>query len=192
MGYGLEFYITALMLGAALAMDAFSVSLAGGLHEPHMKRKRMCMIAGVFAGFQALMPMIGYVCARTVVTLFGAFEKAIPWIALILLCIIGGKMLFDGLHRKKDEEVPAVRFGVLMLQGIATSIDALSVGFTVFESYDVGKMLLGALIIACVTFVICIGGLLIGRKAGTAIGGRAEILGGIILIAIGIEIFIKG
>ena len=145
MGYGLEFYITALMLGAALAMDAFSVSLAGGLHEPHMKRKRMCMIAGVFAGFQALMPMIGYVCARTVVTLFGAFEKAIPWIALILLCIIGGKMLFDGLHRKKDEEVPAVRFGVLMLQGIATSIDALSVGFTVFESYDVGKMLLGAL-----------------------------------------------
>ncbi|MBO4697941.1 MAG: manganese efflux pump [Lachnospiraceae bacterium] len=180
------------MLGAALAMDAFSVSLAGGLHEPHMKRKRMCMIAGVFAGFQALMPMIGYVSARTVVTLFGAFEKAIPWIALILLCIIGGKMLFDGLHRKKDEEVPAVRFGVLMLQGIATSIDALSVGFTVFESYDVGKMLLGALIIACVTFVICIGGLLIGRQAGTAIGGRAEILGGIILIAIGIEIFIKG
>lgn len=192
MGYGLDFYVLALMLGAALAMDAFSVSLAGGLHEPHMKRNRMCMIAGVFAGFQAVMPMIGYVCARTVVTLFGAFEKAIPWIALVLLCIIGGKMLFDGLRRKKDEEVPAVRFGVLMLQGVATSIDALSVGFSVFESYGVGKMLVGVLIIACVTFVICIGGLLIGRKAGTAIGGRAEIIGGIILIAIGIEIFIKG
>ena len=179
------------MLGVALAMDAFSVSLAGGLHEPHMKRRRMCLIAGVFAGFQALMPVIGYVLARTVASVLDVFDDLVPWIALILLSVIGGKMLYDGLHRKQDEEVPAMKLSMLMLQGVATSIDALSVGFSVFAEYDAVKMLVGAMIIACVTFVICIGGLLIGRKAGTALGGRAEILGGIILILIGIEIFIK-
>lgn len=191
MAYGLTFYVTAIMLGAALAMDAFSVSLAGGLHEPKMKRSRMCLIAGVFAGFQALMPLLGYVLARTVASVLDVFDDMVPWIALILLSIVGGKMLYDGLHRKQDGEVPAMKFSMLMLQGVATSIDALSVGFSAFAEYDAAQALIGALIIAAVTFVICIGGLLIGRKAGTALGGRAEILGGIILIFIGLEIFIK-
>ena len=180
-----------MMLGVALAMDAFSVSLAGGLQEPNMKRRRMCLIAGVFGGFQALMPIIGYVLARTVASVIGVFDDLVPWIALILLAFVGGKMLYEGLQRKQDEEVPAMKFSMLILQGVATSIDALSVGFSAFAEYDAVQMLVGALIIACVTFVICIGGLLIGRKAGTKLGGRAEVFGGIILILIGFEIFIK-
>lgn len=192
MGYGFEFFTTAVLLGIALAMDAFSVSLAGGLKEPSMRKGRMFEIAGVFAFFQALMPLLGWILVHTIVTSFHAFEKAIPWIALIVLAFVGGKMLWEGFRREEDEKAPAMTFAVLIAQGIATSIDALSVGFTVFEEYDSPKALIAALIIASVTMVICIGGLLIGRKLGTKLGGKASILGGIILIAIGIEIFIKG
>lgn len=190
--FDVTFVITAVLLGVALAMDAFSVSLAGGLNEPKMKQKRMCLIAGVFAGFQALMPMLGWVCVHTVVTLFESFEKFIPWIALVLLLFLGGRMIYEGLRRKEDEDVPAASAKLLLVQGIATSIDALSVGFTVFEGYDFLTAVIAALIIAAVTFVICIAGLFIGRKLGTAIGGKATIVGGIILIAIGLRIFIKG
>ena len=190
--FDVTFVITAVLLGVALAMDAFSVSLAGGLNEPKMKQKRMCLIAGVFAGFQALMPMLGWVCVHTVVTLFESFEKFIPWIALVLLLFLGGQMIYEGLRRKEDEDVPAASAKLLLVQGIATSIDALSVGFTVFEEYDPLAAVVAALIIAAVTFFICIAGLFIGRKLGTAIGGKATVLGGIILIVIGLRIFIKG
>ena len=190
--FGVTFVLTAMLLGVALAMDAFSVSLAGGLNEPNMKRKRMCMIAGVFAVFQAVMPLLGWVCVHTIVTVFESFEKLIPWIALILLLFLGGKMIYEGVSRKDDEELPAASAKLLFVQAVATSIDALSVGFTVFEEYNLLAAVVAALIIASVTFVICIAGLFIGRKLGTAIGGKATILGGIILIVIGLRIFIKG
>lgn len=173
-------------------MDAFSVSLANGLNEPAMKKKKMCGIAGVFAGFQALMPMIGWVCVHTIVQYFKAFEKFIPWIALILLLFIGGKMLIEGIKNKDGEvEKPKVGFGALLVQGVATSIDALSVGFTISE-YGLVMALVCALIIAVVTFFVCLTGLVIGKKFGTKFSNKAEILGGVILIAIGIEIFITG
>ena len=190
--FDVTFVLTAMLLGVALAMDAFSVSLAGGLNEPKMKRERMCLIAGIFAVFQAVMPLLGWVCVHTIVTVFKSFEKLIPWIALILLLFLGGKMVFEGLRRKDDEELPAASAKLLFVQGIATSIDALSVGFTVFEEYDLLAAVVAALIIAAVTFAICIAGLFIGRKLGTAIGGKATILGGIILIVIGLRIFTKG
>ena len=190
--FGVTFVLTAMLLGVALAMDAFSVSLAGGLNEPNMKRKRMCMIAGVFAVFQAVMPLLGWVCVHTIVTVFESFEKLIPWIALILLLFLGGKMIYEGVSRKDDEELPAASAKLLFVQAVATSIDALSVGFTVFEEYNLLAAVVAALIIASVTFVICIAGLFIGRKLGTAIGGKATILGGLILIVIGLRIFIKG
>lgn len=189
--FDVTFVLTALLLGVALAMDAFSVSLAGGLNEPKMKRERMCQIAGVFAGFQALMPILGYVLARTVASVLDVFDDLVPWIALILLSVIGGKMICEGLHRNEDEELPAASAKLLVLQGIATSIDALSVGFTVFEEYDFLAAVVAALLIAAVTFAVCIAGLLIGRRLGTALGGKATIVGGIILIVIGIRIFIK-
>ena len=173
-------------------MDAFSVSLANGLNEPKMKKNKMCGVAGVFAIFQALMPMIGWVCVHTVVQYFEAFEKFVPWIALILLLFIGGKMLFEGIKNKDGEvEKPEVGLGALLVQGVATSIDALSVGFTISE-YGLVMAIVCALIIAVVTFIICMAGLFIGKKVGTKLSGKANILGGVILIFIGIEIFVTG
>ena len=191
MNFGFVFFFNSILLGIGLAMDAFSVSLANGLNEPHMKGRRMCLIAGVFGFFQALMPMTGWVCVHTIVEHFRSFEKLIPWIALILLCWIGGKMLMEGI--KGDdcdcENKPGVGLAALLVQGIATSIDALSVGFTIAE-YNWLMALVSSLIIAVVTFGICFAGLYIGKKAGTKLAGKAGIFGGAILILIGLEIFI--
>ena len=97
MTWSVSFFITSIMLGVALAMDAFSVSLANGLNDPKMKAPKMCGIAGVFSAFQFLMPLIGWICLHTIVQYFSFFEKLIPWIALALLSFIGGKMLFEGI-----------------------------------------------------------------------------------------------
>ena len=186
------FLFNSILLGVGLAMDAFSVSLANGLNEPDMRQGRMCAIAGIFAGFQALMPMLGWICIHTVLRYFDAFRKCTPWIALILLLCIGGKMLLEGIRSKGgDLEKAGVSFAALIVQGIATSIDALSVGFTIAE-YDWLMALVCSLIIAAVTFIICMVGLLIGKKFGTKLSRKASILGGSILVVIGLEIFITG
>ena len=186
------FLFNSALLGVGLAMDAFSVSMANGLNEPRMRSGRMCAIAGVFAGFQALMPMLGWVCIHTIVRCFDAFRQLTPWIALVLLLFIGGKMLLEGIQNEDgDSEKAGVSFAALIVQGIATSIDALSVGFTIAE-YDWLMALVCSLIIAAVTFIICMVGLLIGKKFGTKLSRKASILGGSILVVIGLEIFITG
>lgn len=192
MEWNFMFFFNSVLLGVGLAMDAFSVSLANGLHEPQMRKKKMCGVAGTFAIFQALMPMIGWICVHTIVQYFTAFEKFIPWIALILLVIIGGNMLKDGIKGEDDgAEAPKVGFAGLMIQGVATSIDALSVGFTIAD-YGFVMALVCAVIIAVVTFVICMFGLQLGKKFGMKFSNKATIFGGVILIAIGIEIFVTG
>lgn len=185
--------INSILLGVGLAMDAFSVSLANGLNEPCMPKKKICGIAGTFAVFQAIMPLIGWLCVHTVLQYFKAFESFIPWIALILLGFIGGKMIYESATCKEGDgcECRKLSFVALIVQGIATSIDALSVGFTISD-YDLAKALLCAAIIAVITFVICVSGVIIGKKAGTKLSGKAGYLGGIILIIIGLEIFIEG
>lgn len=187
------FFINSVLLGVGLAMDAFSVSMANGLKEPQMKAGRMSLIAGVYAFFQFAMPMIGWIFVHTVVVYFLAFEKFIPWIALVLLLFIGDKMLIEGIKGgdEEDNSPKQLSFGVLIVQGIATAIDALSVGFTIAE-YDWVMAVVASLIIAIVTFAICIGGLVIGKKIGTKLNNKAAILGGVILIVIGIEIWAKG
>lgn len=184
------FFFNSALLGVGLAMDAFSVSLANGLNEPRMRAAKMCGIAGVFAFFQALMPMTGWLCVHTIVTLFRSFEAVIPWIALLLLGYIGGKMLWDGLRGQPEEEPAGLGLSALLVQGVATSIDALSVGFTIAD-YGMWAALTASLIIAAVTFVICLAGLKLGKTAGTRLAGKASILGGVILILIGLEIFIS-
>lgn len=179
------------MLGVGLAMDAFSVSLANGLNEPCMRRRKMCAVAGVFSVFQAVMPMFGWLCVHTIVNTFQAFEKFIPWIALALLGFIGGNMLIEGIKGEEEEEATSVGIWGLIIQGVATSIDALSVGFTISE-YGFFMALACVAIIAIVTFIICIVGLRIGKCCGTRLAGKATILGGVILIVIGIEIWITG
>lgn len=192
MEWNVLFFFNSALLGVGLAMDAFSVSLANGLNEPAMKKQKMCGVAGIFAVFQGLMPMIGWNCVHTIVQYFKAFEKCIPWIALIFLLFIGGNMLVEGIKNKDGESEKAeVGIAALLLQGVATSIDALSVGFTIAE-YGLFMAVVCALIIASITFVICMAGLTIGKKFGTKFAGKATILGGVILIFIGIEIFVTG
>lgn len=197
MSWNFVFFFNSVLLGVGLAMDAFSVSLANGLAEPDMKRGKANLIAGTFGFFQAFMPMLGWICIHTIVEHFKAFEKFIPWIALILLLYIGGKMLIESISNirkgRSGEEVSlsGVTFGALMVQGVATSIDALSVGFTI-TNYGWLQALVCALIIAVVTYFISLGGLQIGRRIGTKLSNKAGILGGCILIFIGLEIFITG
>ena len=185
------FFVNSIFLGVGLAMDAFSVSLANGLNEQSMKKGKVFGIAGVFGVFQALMPLVGWICVHTILQHFKAFEKWIPWIAFILLLFIGGKMLYEGI--KNDEEAKASKVGIWMLlvQGVATSIDALSVGFTIAE-YGFLMALVCVAIIGAITFAICLTGVLIGRKFGTKLSNKATIIGGVILILIGIEIFVTG
>ncbi len=192
MNLSFKFFFNSILLGVGLAMDAFSVSLANGLNEPCMHKTKITYTAGIFSVFQALMPLIGWICVSTVAQKFEAFSELIPWIALILLGIIGGKMLWEGIKNKdcSCEEKPAIGITGLLIQGVATSIDALSVGFTIAE-YNFTQALLSCLIIGVVTFFICLAGILIGKKAGTRLSGKAGIFGGAILIFIGLEIFIS-
>lgn len=190
MEWSVVFFLNSVFLGVGLAMDAFSISLANGLNEQSMRRKKMCGVAGVFAFFQALMPMIGWICVHTVLQYFERFKKFIPWIGFTLLLFIGGKMLFDGIKSKK-EDAEKLKLGILALlvQGIATSIDALSVGFTIAE-YGFLMALVCALIIAVVTFGISMLGLMIGKRFGTKFSDKATIFGGVILNLIGFEILL--
>jgi len=186
-----QFFLNSILLGVGLAMDAFSVAMANGLNEPKMKQGKICGIAGLFGLFQGLMPLIGWICIHTVMQYFTALEKLIPWIALGLLSYIGGKMVLDGLHPDAEETKPGVGFAALVVQGIATSIDALSVGFTIAD-HDLPAAVLAAAIIAAVTVVICYAGVIIGKTVGNKIAGKAGIFGGVLLILIGLEIFISG
>ena len=185
------FILECVCLGFGLAMDAFSVSLANGLNEQEMKKRKMLGIAGTFALFQGLMPLIGWVCVHTILEKFAAFEKFIPWIALVLLLFIGGKMLLDGIMHKEGDEPQKAGVFAILIQGVATSIDALSVGFTIAE-HNIWQALVAVLIIAVLTFGICLGGVIIGKTFGTRLSTKATIFGGIVLIAIGIEIFLTG
>ena len=196
-----ELIITSIMLGAGLAMDAFSVSLADGLSERNLNAGRVLLIAGVFAAFQFLMPLTGWLLVHTAEERFASLQKFIPWIALLLLLYIGGKMLAEGIRTRREKAAgvsaetegskTVLTAGEILVQGIATSIDALSVGFTI-ASYTAAAAFGSSAIIGIVTLFICVAGLIIGRQIGTRLSGSASILGGVILIGIGIEIWVGG
>lgn len=187
----LSFIITNILLGVGLAMDTFSVSIVNTLNEPNMPKRKMCGMSFVYAAFQAIMPLIGWFCVHTIIEYFKVVQPYIPWVALVLLLYIGGKMLLEGLGVIKEEEEEGTKtsltLGILMVQGIATAIDALSVGFTIAE-YNAALALVAALIIAAVTFGISMFGAIIGKTIGTKLSSKASILGGVILIIIGIKI----
>lgn len=198
------FFINSILLGAGLAMDAFSVSLANGLVENKMKVRRMLGISGVYGFFQWFMPLAGYILVHTVAQYFSFFEKMIPWIALALLGYIGGKMILESIQEAREkknagseeeqeeqaEKIVRLTVGTLLVQGIATSIDALSVGFTIAD-YGFWEALVCAVICGIVTWIISFAGLMLGKKFGTRLAGKATLIGGIILVGIGIEIFIS-
>lgn len=185
--------LNSIFLGFGLALDAFSVSVADAMANPGMKKRRKLSIALTFAIFQMLMPLSGWFCVRTIADKFSLFQKAIPYIAFILLAYIGLKMVIESRkgEEEKDEGAAVLTFATLMVQGIATSIDALSVGFAIAD-YSSLEALTSTLIIGATTFIICIFGLEVGKKVGKAFSDKATLFGGCILIIIGLEIFIKG
>lgn len=190
MNLSLSFFLTSLFLGIGLAMDAFSVSLVAGMGEPCMKKSKICAVAGTFSLFQALMPLLGWFLVTTVMEFFSVLEPFVPILALIILSYIGIKMIIEGVKSRHDcPECRKISFSSLIVQGIATSLDALSVGLEV-SSYSFSEALVSALIIALVTFIICFAGVIIGKKTGALLSCRATIFGGVILTLIGLEIFI--
>lgn len=192
MEWSLLFVVNSIFLGVGLAMDAFSVSIVNGMNEAAMQKHDVLKIAGIFGFFQALMPLLGWTFTHTLVQFFMIFEKLVPWIALLLLLVIGGKMIADSRQPAKlAYDSTVLTWSVLIMQGIATSIDALSVGFAI-ANYGFLMALLCALIIASVTFVICASGVLVGNRIGMKLSGKPSFFGGIVLIAIGIEIFVTG
>lgn len=182
--------VTSSLLGAGLAMDAAAVSMANGMNKPCMKVRKVVLIASMFGLFQGAMPFIGYLVGSVVLS---KIEWIIPWVALFLLSFIGGKMLIDGVKNKEEEceSKAELTFRVLLVQAVATSIDALSVGFTI-SNYSLIEAVVAVLLIALVTFIISFIAVYIGKKFGTKLGNKAVIIGGFILIAIGVEIFISG
>ncbi|MBR4766312.1 MAG: manganese efflux pump [Clostridia bacterium] len=192
MNLGYVFFLNAALFGVALAMDAFSVSLAAGMNEPAIKNGKKSAVAGTFAFFQTAMPLAGWFCVRSIETAFRSFQKFVPWIALALLLYLGIKMIVEGIRSGNDASGNnSLKLSALPVMGIATSIDALSVGFTIAD-YPFSSALIEAVIIGVETFVICFAGVETGRRLGMKLAGRASILGGVILVGIGIEIFLSG
>ncbi len=199
MKWSFLFFINSFLLGLGLSMDSFSLSVANGLHETNMKKGRMCLLAGIFAFFQFIMPLLGWICIHTIIEHFTNFQKFIPYIAFVILSFIGIKMIIESVknQKQKDEEketeadAKKQKLGIIVLQGISTSIDALSVGFTI-SNYTLPFALTASFIIFLVTFIICLTGLKVGKIAGKKLSDKAEIFGGIILILLGIEILING
>lgn len=187
---------SSILLGVGLAMDAFSVSLANGLTEQNMRPRKFFGIPAVFALFQAIMPLCGWLAVSSFLELFNKFKPFIPWISFILLCFIGGKMLYGGIRSREEEKTvkKALTVGALLLQALATSIDALTAGVDFAKDYSINQypyVLLAVLIIAAITFVICVGGIKLGQLMGTRLASKAEILGGCVLLFLGLKIFVS-
>lgn len=187
-----QFFFSSILLGFGLSMDTFSISLANGLKQPLLNRKRCVLISSIFAFCQGAMPLIGWICIHNILHYFTSFQKFIPWIALLLLTFIGSKMIYESI-KDKGETVESKPLGIgnILLQAVATSIDALSVGFTIGK-YVLIQALVCTIIIMIITFALCFTGIQVGKKFGTALSNKAGIIGGIILIFIGVEIFITG
>lgn len=192
MGFDVAFFVQSFLLGTGLAMDAFSVSMANGLNYPCVNKISSLKVAVVFALLQGMMPLIGWFCVSRIVEIFSFIQPLIPWIALVLLCYIGISMIREGMKGTCCEETSGkgLRLPILIVQGIATSIDALSAGFTISD-YDAAAAAISSMIIAIITLILCFIGVEIGKRFGTRIAGKSSIFGGSILIFIGINIFIK-
>ncbi len=190
------FILQAVLLGLALAMDAFSISIANGINESGMSKRKTLSIPLTFAFFQFIMPLIGWYLVRVLQDYFESFQQLIPYIALVLLYLIGGKMIASGLNDIWASE-PNEKGGMILnpltlfIQGIATSIDALSVGLTISE-YRFIYALQVSIVIAVVTFIVCMIGIRFGKRIGNHISTGAGLIGGMILMVIGTKIFLSG
>lgn len=187
-----------ILLGVALAMDAVAVSLTNGMTEPKMRLSKAAETAGAFGLFQFFMPLLGY----SVGAAFAKFVTAIaPMLSFLILVFLGGKMILGCIKEllekrppftKKEKRGDALK---LLVQALATSIDALAVGVTLLALETQGTLALSpffcALVIGAVTFVLSLVAVFVGKKAGAAIADKAEILGGVVLVFIGLKILLE-
>lgn len=186
-------YIALIGIAVGLSMDAFAVSLTNGAANPKMRFELATKIAGTFAVFQAVMPFLGWCIGKAGEGIISAVDH---WIALVLLLFLGGKMIWES---RKKENVEAsqqtdIPWKTLLLSGVATSIDALATGVILPSAVGASSLpliLLAVFIIGSVTFCLCLPGVMIGKRFGNLLSSKAEILGGLVLIAIGIKIFIE-
>ncbi len=185
------------LIGIALAMDACAVGMTDGMAEPRMSAAKALLIAGTFALFQAGMPLLGYYCGAAFSSLVA---KIAPYLSFAVLTAIGGKSAVEYFRGRGKRETFSPRAplgaGKLLVQAVATSIDALAVGVTLLAAETEGGLpfhvLFCAAVIGAVTFVLSAGSVLVGKKAGDALAGKAELAGGIILIAIGVKLLLEG
>lgn len=181
--------VSVLLIGIGLAMDAFSVSVTDGIVLKKPNPMQAAKIALFFGGFQFLMPCAGYLLGSAFARYITAFDH---WVAFALLAFIGGKMLFEAISEKEEEEIKnPLSFATLIVLAVATSIDALAVGVTFATMPEVLTIWEASAVIGIVTFFISYGGVYIGSKCGNLLGNKAEIAGGIVLVGIGIKILIE-
>lgn len=175
-----------LLLSIGLAMDVFAISICKGISMKKMNWRKACIIGLWFGGFQALMPTIGYFLGTT-------FESVVinidHWIAFVLLTIIGGNMIKDSFNTQCEQSNDDVKFKTMIILAIATSVDALAMGIT-FGFFNV-NVILAVLLIGITSFVLSIVGTKVGNKFGNRYEKKAELIGGLILIFLGIKILLE-
>lgn len=177
-----------ILLSVGLAMDATAVSMTNGMCYPNLRRGWALATSACFGVMQGLMPLLGYFFGSLFYNVISALDH---YIALILLGFIGAKMIFEAFHKEKETSDSEMSVKLMLLQGIATSIDALAVGIS-FAALDASFHIVSSCaIIAAITFALSFAGVYLGKRFGALLQGKAQVLGGVILIAIGVKIFVE-
>lgn len=187
--------LTLIFLAVGLSMDAFAVSICKGLAMKKLSIKHMVIVGAWFGGFQALMPMIGYLLGIQ----FARFINSIaPWIAFVLLVLIGINMIRESFDKDEEAETDTLGFKTMLIMAIATSIDALAVGITfacvpvaIITGTALINTVIAVIIIGITTFILSMVGVKVGNIFGTKYKNKAEFAGGVILILLGIKIIIE-
>lgn len=176
------------LIAVGLSMDAFAVSICKGLSVQKATLRHSLTVGGYFGGFQALMPALGFLLATTFA---GLITSIAPWIAFVLLALIGGNMIRESMSKEEEEMNDDFSFKAMLPLAVATSIDAMASGVT-FALMQIGSMIVPAvLFIGCITFVLSAAGLKVGNVFGAKYKSRAELFGGVVLVLMGLKILLE-
>lgn len=179
--------LSIIFIGIGLSMDAFAVSISNGIQTRNKPVMSTAFKLGIFfGGFQMLMPILGWFAGTTVRDLIAGFDH---WIAFGLLAFVGGKMIFESFNKEEEKVAESLTIPTLFLLAIATSIDAFAVGLSL--SFLKTTIFIPAIIIGLITFTISFTGVFVGNKIGHFFENKAELVGGIVLIGIGIKILLE-
>ena len=180
-------FLSILLIAVGLSMDAFAVAVCKGLKMRKIEYGKMLLIGLFFGGFQALMPLIGWLIGMKFQKFIESYDH---WVAFLLLAIIGGKMIYESFKPDEDESDGSFGISELFVLAIATSIDALAVGIA-FAMFEEVNILYSITIIGCITFILSVFGVAIGNKFGALYKNKAELAGGVILVLLGLKILLE-